>query len=208
MLVLQDFFAQWGYAVLFGLGFSEFIGVPIASVPFMVLAGGLAASGDMSLLLAALAVTGGGLLADAVWYWAGRRRGKWMVDAACGLTSNPFSCVIKVQKTLQKLGPRFILAAKFTPGAANLIAPAAGLAELPPRRFFPLAGVALFLWATLIVGLGWIFHAQAELVIRLILAYSQVVLLGMLALILAAGVWRLQKVRRHKGLHVRMGRSR
>jgi len=208
VLYLQDFFVQWGYLVFFVLGFAEFVGVPIASVPFMVMAGALAASSSLSLPLVPLSVTAGALLADAIWYWAGRSRGKWMVDAACGLSSNPLACVLKVQKNLLKIGPRYILAAKFTPGAANLIAPAAGLAQLPPGRFFPMAGVALLLWSTLITGLGWAFSGQVELVILLILHFSQTVGVAILLLILTAGLWRIQKVRRHKGTHVRMGHAR
>ena len=208
MLYLQDFFADWGYLVFFILGFAEFVGVPIASVPFMVMAGSLAARSQLFLPLVPLAVTAGALLADTMWYWAGRSRGKWMVDAACGLSSNPLACVLKVQKNLQKIGPRYILAAKFTPGAANLIAPAAGLAQLPPGRFFPAAIGSLLLWSTLITGIGWVFSNQVEPVILLILHYSQTVGLGIASLVLLAGLWRIQKVRRHKGTHVRMGHAR
>lgn len=208
MLYLQDFFGDWGYLVFFVLGFSEFVGVPIASVPVMVLAGALAASSELLFPLVALSVMAGALLADTIWYWAGRSRGKWMVDAACGLSSNPLACVLKVQKDLQKIGTRSIMAAKFTPGAANLIAPAAGLAQLPPGRFFPAAASALLVWSTVITGLGWVFSGPLHVVIRLIVRYSESVGLAMLALVLAAGLWRIQKVRRHKGTHVRMGHAR
>lgn len=208
MLYLQDFFAQWGYLVFFVLGLAEFVGVPIASVPFMVMGGALAASTELLFPLVVLAVAGGALLADTIWYWAGRARGKWMVDAACGLSSNPLACVLKEQKSLQKLGPRYILAAKFTPGSANLIAPAAGLAQLPPGRFFPIAALSLLLWSSLITGLGWVFSRQVEPVILLILHYRGTVGVALLVLILVAGLWRIQKVRRHKGTHVRMGHAR
>ncbi len=208
MLYLQDFFGEWGYLVLFTLGFAEFIGVPVASIPFMFMAGALAASEGMFFLTVPLAVTAGAALADAIWFWAGRSKAKWMVDAACGLTSNPFACVIKVQKSLQARGPRHIFLAKFTIGAANLIAPAAGLAEMRAKRFFPVDLGALFLWATLVTGLGWVFERQVLFVVRFLLANSRESFFAIAGLIVVAGIWRIQKVRRHKGLHVRMGRSR
>ena len=208
MLYLQDFMAEWGYLVFFALGFAEFIGVPIASVPVLVLGSAVAATTTLFMPVVPLAVTAGAVLADALMYWAGRSRGKWTVDAACGLSSNPLACVLKVQKTLQKIGPRYILGAKFTPGIANLIAPAAGLAQLPPGRFFPLATTALLLWSTLVTGLGWALSGQLQPLILFILRNSEPVGLALVAMVLVAGLWRIQKVRRHKGTHVRMGHAR
>lgn len=65
---------QYGYLLLFGLGFLEFIGAPIASVPVLIVAGGLAASGGVSVPGIILSAALGGLLADSIWYGTARLR--------------------------------------------------------------------------------------------------------------------------------------
>ncbi len=129
------FLEAHGYWLLFGLGFAEFAGVPIASAPVLLAAGALSAAGNLNLLAAAVSAASGGLTADSLWYVLARWKGSRLVDLACSLTSNPTACVLNVSEKLARLGGPYILAAKFIPGAGKLIAPAAGLARLPAPRF-------------------------------------------------------------------------
>ena len=64
---------RYGYGLLFGVGFLEFVGAPIASIPVLIVAGALASSGDVSFFIIVLAAALGGLCGDLTWYCHCRR---------------------------------------------------------------------------------------------------------------------------------------
>jgi len=130
------------------------------------------------------------------------------VDRACGLSSNPWACVIFTRRKLPDAGPAFFIFSHFVPGRGNLMAPAAGLAGIPARRFLGLNTVALALWATVWSGAGWWASDRATPLVSYLEVYRLYVLVAVVGLTVMAGVWRVHKVRRHKGLHVRDGRAR
>ena len=57
-------------------------------------------------------------------------------------------------------------------------------------------------------GLGWVASSRASRALPLIETYRLYVVAAAVALMVLAGVWRVHKVRLHKGLHVRDGRER
>ena len=168
----------YGYWLLLAVGFAEFVGAPIASVPVLIVAGAAAANGALSLPGAALAAAFGGLLADSGWYGLSRWRGQRLVNTVCNLTSNPKSCVLTVSARLETVGPAFVLPSKFIPGTGNLVAAAAGLAGMRPAVFLVSDAAALTMWA-----------AAAA------------------ALILGALIWRHVRARMHREPHRRMMES-
>ncbi len=201
METLATIFETYGYGLLVAVGFAEFAGIPIASVPVLFGAGALAAGGGPSLIGVAAAAAVGGFLADAGWYSLARWKGSRLVRAACGLSSNPQACVVGVEGRVNRLGNLYVLSAKFPPGAANLIAPATGYAGFSPIRFLALDAVALAVWASVYSTLGWLFSSQVETAIVVTVAYSRWALLGALVLIGMAGAWRLFKIRMHRAQH-------
>jgi membrane protein DedA with SNARE-associated domain len=201
METLTTIFDTYGYGLLLAVGFAEYVGVPIASIPVLVGAGALAAGGGPNLIGVATAAALGGFLADAGWYGLARWKGSRLVGAACGLSSNPRACVVGVEDRVMRLGSLYVLTAKFLPGAANLIAPAAGYAAFSPLRFLALDAVALIAWAFVYSTLGWLFSGQVEVVIMATVAYSRWALLASLVLISSAGAWRFVKMRRHQAHH-------
>lgn len=199
--VLVGFLDGYGYWIFAGVGFAEFAGAPLASSAVLVAAGALAAGGGLSFPGVVAAAAAGALVADALWFALGRWQGHRALALACGLTSNPGACVLEVRRRLELLGSPYVLVAKFLPGTANLVAPAAGLARLPAGVFLPNAALALTGWAALYTGLGWIFSAEVEAVIAVLLGYLPWVAAGALALVLGAGAWRWIRVRRHATAH-------
>ena len=201
-----SFLDSYGYWLLLALGFAEFSGIPIASVPALIAAGGLAAAGGLSLPVVALCAAAGGLLADLGWYGVARWQGRRLVGAACGLSTNPGACVLGVESKLARIGAPYILSAKFLPGAANLIAPAAGFRAVPFARFLALDAVALLLWASVYSTVGWLLSDQVEGVIVLAARLSLWVLTTLLLLGAGAVALRLVKRRRHRSAHERSAR--
>ncbi len=208
MTDLQLLYDEWGAWLVLGVAFAEFIGVPVAALPVLVLAGSLAPTvGAPFWVIPAVAVLGA-FPADVVWFTLARHRGRVVVDRACGLTSNPAACVTVVRRRVAEAGPGFFVVAKLLPGVSNLVAAAAGLAHLPPTRFLGLNLVALSLWACLWSGVGWGMSGQLVRFMPLLDQNLHYALAGAVVLMVAAGVWRVHKVRLHKGLHVRDGRAR
>lgn len=193
---------QHGPLLFFVLGFAEFIGVPVATVPALIAGGALArmAPGSDPALMV-LAATGGGWIADAILFAVTRWKGAAMVDRACGLTSNPNACVLKATERVKRTGPLFIYWAKFVPGVGNLSAPAAALAGVPPRHFLGRDLIALLLWAGAYTAAGWLLSSEVEVVLLWISRYLTWVIPVAVGLIVLGGFWRVWRVRTHTRLH-------
>jgi len=194
LLTLVD---TYGLILVFALGFAEYGGVPIVSVPFLVAVGGLTRMDAIPLGSVIVFAALGGLAADAMWYGLTRWRGNQLVGAACTLSSNPGSCVLNIKTKVERLGSPYILIAKFLPGAGNLVAAAAGLGNYPARAFLLLDAVALLLWASAYSGLGWLFSNQVEGALRVAETYRNWVLAVGGLLVALGGLYRYLKSRRH-----------
>ena len=190
-----------GYLLLFGLGFLEFIGAPIAGVPLLIAAGGLAAMGAVSVPLIVLATAFGALTADTVWYSLARIRGRGLVDRVCGLSSNPRACVLSVERRVAAVGPWYLLPAKFIPGVGNMVAAASGFAGISLGAFVIMDGLGGLAWAAVYTGVGWVFSAQVEHLIDWASQFTLWIGAGAGLLIGAAGAWRVAKVRMHRVGH-------
>ncbi len=200
---LEAFLSSYGYWVFFAVGFAEFIGVPIVSVPVLIGAGALVASGTLGFWGVVVSVAAGGWLADLGWYTVGRRQGSWLIDVACGLWSNPRACVSMVKDRLSRLGTPYILLAKMVPGSGNLIAVAAGLAGFGTLRFILADAASMILWASIYTGTGWVLSDRVAPAIEWAVTYNRAVLVALLLIVLAAA-FRLWKVRLHQEAHRRM----
>lgn len=202
---MTDFLVQYldafGYLTLFAAGFAEYAGVPVVTVPVLITAGGLSAAAGLDLPLVTASAAAGGLAADVGWFLAVRWRGDALVDSACGLTSNPNACVLGVEEKVSRLGPVYLLPAKFIPGAGNLVGPAAGLSGMSLRLFAAFDAAGLLLWAGVYSGLGALFSSQIRGVVDLVARYQRWGLIAAAGLMVAAGLWRIARVVLHRQGH-------
>lgn len=201
---LTHLVSQHGALVFLLLGFLEYIGAPIVTVPALIVGGALARiAGGIHPGVIVLAAATGGLAADAVLYFVTRYKGDQVVDAACGLTSNPKACVLSVIRKLEVLGGRYIVIAKLVPGAGNLIAPASALAGVPARHFLSRDALALLIWASVYTTMGWTFAEHVESMLSWVVTSLDLVVAVGATLIVGAGVWRLVRTRLHSKGHER-----
>ena len=208
MTDLQIYMGEWGVLAVFVVALAEFAGVPIAAVPFLVAAGVLAPQVGVSFVSIVAAAAIGAVLGDTLWYWLGRTRSKMATDRACGLTSYPWACVTVVRRQLATAGASFFVISKLIPGIANLVPAAAGLGRHAFGRFIALDAVAALLWATAWCGVGWVGSGIASRVqSRIDSRLTELAAVLAVAMVLTA-VWRVHKMRLHKGLHVRDGGAR
>ncbi|MEO7064096.1 MAG: DedA family protein, partial [Dokdonella sp.] len=152
--------AQYGLLLVFASVLLEQLGFPIPAVAVLVVAGALAASGQLSLPGTLLVALIGCLLADLAWYWAGRRFGARVLRTLCRVSLSPDSCVHQSELRFERWGGQMLLAAKFMPGLSLVAPPLVGALGLPMRAFLLFDALGSLLWAVVAVGLGYAFAAQ------------------------------------------------
>ena len=137
------------------------LGLPVPSVPTMVLAGSQS-TGLIALAAMLLAAVLASLLADWVWYQAGRKFGYRVLALLCKMSINPSSCVSQTEVRFTKWGVWSLVFGKFIPGFATVAPPVAGALGMAPSSFFMASAVGAGLWAGLALLAGYAFQAQID----------------------------------------------
>ena len=115
-----------GTPIVFAATLATRIGVPVPAAPFLVVAGGLAAMGQLSWVAALFAAVVAGNLGDGLWFWAGRRHGYKVLKLLCRVSMSPDSCVRESEAIILRWGGLSLIAAKFVPGVSVVAPPMAG----------------------------------------------------------------------------------
>jgi membrane protein DedA with SNARE-associated domain len=163
------FVEREGYALLFLWVLAEQGAVPIPSVPLLVAVGALVRAGSLDGRLAIACCVAGALVADSMWFYLGRRRGKRVLRFLCRVSLEPDSCVRRTENAFFKYGVNTLLVSKFVPGLNAVAAPLAGDSGIGVLRFFAVDAVGAVIWSGAYMGVGYVFSDQLELA----LAYIQ-----------------------------------
>lgn len=196
-----DLFAEHGLLAVFLGVFVEQIGAPIPAFPFLLVAG-MEGLHDSLYALWALGVAAiASMLADLVWFWAGRRHGQRVLALLCKVSISPDSCVRQSELSFAQRGVATLVMSKFVPGLSTLAPPMAGALGMRTRTFvlFNLAGSAL--WAGSGIALGILFHNQVQTVLDLLAEMGNValaVVATLFALYIALRVVRRVRLSRWK----------
>ena len=197
--------AQYGMLLVFLNVLVTQLGAPVPAVPTLVMAGALAAGGQVPVLDVLLVTVIACLLSDALWYAAGRRYGAGVMRLLCRISLSPDSCVQRSELQFQRWRGQVLLIAKFVPGLATVAPPLVGAMGLAPSAFVLFDGLGSLLWAVVAIGLGYVFAAQIDDLLAAIANAGTLaleVLLGLLALYVVARWWQ----RRHLLRTLRMAR--
>lgn len=146
--------APFGLWLIFLNVLAEQLGLPVPTIPTLVVAGALAASGRLpaagvfGLALAAC------LIGDSVWYFAGRVYGVRVMRLLCRISLTPDTCVQQTQSSFERWGPAALVVAKFVPGLSMIAPPLAGATRMRFLRFaaMSLLGATLWVGAALLAG--------------------------------------------------------
>jgi membrane protein DedA with SNARE-associated domain len=149
--------ARYGLAAVFLFTFLENIGLPIPVFPVLMLAGAYASTRHAVLPWMVCAAVAGALLADGIWYFVGRWRGKRVLDRLCRISFNPDACLERAVDGFHRRMAATILFAKFLPGVNTIMPPLAGVAAMPFSAFLLLDLAGALLWAGAGVALGFAF---------------------------------------------------
>ncbi|MGA8505107.1 MAG: VTT domain-containing protein, partial [Candidatus Sulfotelmatobacter sp.] len=142
--------------------FARQMWLPVPAVLFLIAAGALAGDGRMTLAVAlGLAVTAC-LLADMIWYEAGRRWGDQILQFIYGLSLDPDAAARRSKEAFVRHGLRTLMLAKFVVGLDAATPPLAGLSKTSPLRFIAFDAVGASLWSGVYAGLGYVLGKDLD----------------------------------------------
>lgn len=166
------------------------LGLPVPAVPTLLLAGSLAtAPGQVGTMLAAAVLAS--VLADWIWYHAGKRFGYRVLAGLCKLSINPASCVSQTEARFIRWGVSSLVLAKFIPGFSTVAPPIAGAFRMHQGGFLLAAGAGGALWAGLALGAGWALQDTVQVLIASLDRHTGPALAVVLLLIGAWLGWKL-----------------
>lgn len=192
-------FAQYGLLALFVCVLVEQLGAPVPALPFLLLAGVASANNGVFAVMALAVATLASMLADTLWFFAGRRYGRRVLALLCRISISPDSCVRQSELSFARRGVATLVVAKFVPGLSTLAPPLAGALGMRTVSFtvFNLAGCVL--WAGSGIAGGLLFHSQIEALLKNLSDLgSTAMAIGacLLGLYIAGRAWRRWRVAR------------
>jgi membrane protein DedA with SNARE-associated domain/rhodanese-related sulfurtransferase len=175
------------------------LGLPIPAVPTMMVAGALAVDGRLSGPgVFAISVTAS-VVADVLWFWAGKRFGYPVLKLLCRVSMSPDTCVRQTEGIFERYGFYSVVVSKFVPGFSTVAPPVAGALRMPFAQFLVAAVASAALWVGAAMGTGALFASQIEMLLAAIsrnAGVAALLLLGAFALYIlwkAVQRWRLAR---------------
>ncbi|MGN6328483.1 MAG: rhodanese-like domain-containing protein [Rhodanobacter sp.] len=158
MEALNALLSTYGLWLVFVVVLLDQGGIPVPAWPVLVVASAQAMERQEPVWPILLAATLAALLADTLWYLAGRRHGAHMLRLICRVSLSPDSCVSSTRSIYAKWGAPSLVLAKFIPGFAAVGTTLAGHQRTPLRRFVAYDGTGAVLWAGAAIATGVVFH--------------------------------------------------
>ena len=186
-------FAQHGLLAVFAVVLVKQLGAPLPAMPILLLAGVAAADDGVFAVKALALATLASMLADFVWFYAGRHFGRRVLTLVCRISISPDSCVRQNELTFARWGVATLVVAKFIPGLSTLAPPVAGALGMRAQSFgiFNMAGAIL--WAGSGIAGGLIFHSQIGRLLASLSDLGRAALWILAALLVLYVAWRLQR---------------
>lgn len=162
MNVIVEFIMKHGYSVLFGAVFVHQIGLPVPGPLFLLAAGALAAAGKLGLATALCLAVVACVLADWLWYEAGRLRGNKVLHLIHRFAPDPDAADRRAKRTFARYGPPILVLDKFVPGLDAVAPPLAGTSGTSRLRFLTLETTGAALYSCVYAGLGYVFSHELD----------------------------------------------
>ena len=179
---------SWGYLGVFVLMVAENVFPPIPSEVIMPLAGFLAGSGRLSLVLTMIVGTLGSVIGTLMWYYIGlwfgeerlkrfaARHGRW-------LTLSPGD-IDAAHQWFVRHGAVAVFFGRMIPAIRTLISVPAGIARMNFGRFLLLTTIGSLIWTVLLTVAGLILQDRFDQVAHVIDPISKVIVLAVVAIYL------------------------
>jgi membrane protein DedA with SNARE-associated domain len=162
MHAIVQLLVKHGYSVLFASVFARQMWLPVPAILVLIAAGALAGSARMMLAVALGLAIIGCLLADLVWYEAGRRWGDQILHFIYGLALDPDAAARWSKETFVRHWLRTLVLAKFVVGLDAATPSLAGLSGISRLRFIAFDAIGAALWSGAYAGLGYVFGKNLD----------------------------------------------
>ena len=179
------------YPILFIAVLARQLCLPVPANLFLLSAGALAGSGKLSYIGILLAAVAGCVIADYVWFEAGRLGGKRVLRLLCALTADPSYCIRRGRTNFQKRGVRLLLIAKFIPGLDAITPPLAGMFGTSKPSFLAYDTFGSALWGGAYIGCGFLFAEKMAQVTQHLSTVADAIILIFGVPLLLVFVWKL-----------------
>jgi membrane-associated protein len=146
--------SPWTYAFLFVVCALDAIFPLVPSETSVILAGVLASTGDLNLVLVILFSAGGAIAGDNASYWIGRKVGHRFVNRF--FRGERRKQVDWAHRQVEQRGGYLIIIGRFIPGGRIVVTLSCGMLEMPWRRFIAFDVVAGLVWGTYAAMLGYV----------------------------------------------------
>jgi membrane protein DedA with SNARE-associated domain/rhodanese-related sulfurtransferase len=165
------------YPILFVAVLARQLCLPVPALLFLLTGGALAGAGKLNFVGVLIVGVLGCLLADLIWFEAGRLRGRRVLRLLCSLTHDPSFCIRRGREIFAKKGLRLLLIAKFVPGLDGICPPLAGMLGTSRAAFLVHDAGGASLWAGAYIGCGFLFTRQLDKVAQRISVVASAVVL-------------------------------
>ena len=187
---LFNYFARYGYFVVFFGVMLENAGVPVPGETILLAAGFFAAQGHFHLWMVIAIAAFGAMLGDNAGYAVGHRVGRATLERYGRYILLTRRRLRKLDKFFARHGDKTILFARFVSGLRVFAALFAGAARMPWRKFVAYNMAGAILWAVAITLLGFFFGQSWELLHQWLGRAGLVTGLAVLVVVLLVYVWR------------------
>ncbi|WP_426195905.1 VTT domain-containing protein [Massilia sp. DWR3-1-1] len=198
MSQLVHLIQTYGVLIVFGTVLLEQIGLPIPAMPMLIVAGALAAGGEISWAAVLAASVGACLISDYFWFKAGRFYGKRVLRLLCKISLSPDYCVSQTEDKFRRWGAKSLLVAKFVPGFNTVAPPLAGAMGTTTPVFLVYSVLGALLWSAVGIGIGMLFKDGIDDVLTTLETMGGVALSGLLVLLAAFILYKYVERRRFR----------
>ena len=166
-----DLFSQHRSLVVFINVLLQQLGLPVPAFPTMMLNASQVkeAARLFELLMAAVSAS---LIADLLWYQAGKMFGYRVLNLLCKMSISPGSCVNQTEARFNRWGVWSLVVGKFIPGFSTVAPPVAGALGMPLVSFMFASSIGAALWAGLALLAGYALQVQFNAALALLSLYG------------------------------------
>jgi membrane protein DedA with SNARE-associated domain len=182
--------AAHGELVLFAVVFVDQAGLPLPSAPWLLGAGALCASGRMNAAAALGISVIASVIADVIWFYAGRRGGNGLPGLLRLWSWVPPSVAKHTRSMAERHSRLGLVVAKFLPGLGFVMPALAGALGVSVTHFLLFDGLGAVLYGAAYIMAGIVLHNQLQqaLLLGKDLGFSA----GLLAVVLVAAYLALK----------------
>ena len=190
---LTDFFARYGYWVVFFGVMLENGGLPLPGETVLLFAGFLAYQGQIQLRWAIGVAIGGATLGDSLGYALGRYGGNAFFDRYVKRFKFLGRQFENSRTLFLKHGHWAVFTGRFITGLRVFAGPLAGLFKMPYPRFLLFNFTGAVIWATAIGCVGFLFGDNWDNLVHVVKDIHRVTLDLMMVLAVVAFIYLLRR---------------